>query len=151
MKAGNPLVEFSLRDSRVTPDSRIADVLQTALDRPLPHLAFLDLSMDGTQHLPLRSTWTQHTGLKALSLLGSQWISQHPEPAGTGSPATTSHFLLRVMVTMQPYSPNHRRPQAANRAVPFARRASRLSRLQFSNRASPSRIQITQQCEKITQ
>lgn len=86
MKAGNPLVEFSLRDSRVTPDSRIADVLQTALDRPLPHLAFLDLSMDGTQHLPLRSTWTQHTGLKALSLLGSQWISQHPEPADDPKP-----------------------------------------------------------------
>jgi hypothetical protein len=60
----------------VVPDSRIADVIRTALDRPLPHLAFLDLSMDGAQHLPLRSTWTQHTGLKALSLLESQWTSQ---------------------------------------------------------------------------
>ena len=69
-------MEFSLRDSRVTPESRIADVIHTALDRPLPHLAFLDLSMDGAQHLPLRSTWTQHTGLKALSLLESQWTSQ---------------------------------------------------------------------------
>jgi hypothetical protein len=78
-------VEFSLRGSRVTPESRIGDVIHTALDRPLPHLAFLDLGMDGAQHLPLRSTWTQHTGLKALSLLGSQWTSQHPAGAFPGN------------------------------------------------------------------
>jgi hypothetical protein len=101
-KATNPLVEFSLRDSRVTPESRIADVIHTALDRPLPHLAFLDLSMCGAQHLSLRSTWTQHTGLKALSLLGSQWIRQHPEGA---FPGNRLPYFLFCLVTMQRCSP----------------------------------------------
>jgi hypothetical protein len=125
-KAANPLVEFSLRDSRVVPDSRIGDVIHTALDRPLPHLAFLDLSMDGAQHLPLRSTWTQHTGLKALSLLGSQWLRQHPEPAGA---FPGNHFPCFLFVWL-PCNDAHRitversRPQAADHAVPVARRAS---------------------------
>jgi len=87
-------VELSLRDSHVEPNSRIAHVIQTALNEPLPHLAFLDLTIQQSQDLPLQPTWSKHTGLKALSVLGSHWINPFQSALDPKSPIALSRLRM---------------------------------------------------------